>query len=51
MITSMSVPNSIIIGAVFLIKVSDDQVASFGRCQKVKLSSGKVCTTAQVLGI
>ena len=50
MITSMSVQNSIIISAVFLIKVSDDRVASFGRRQKVKLSSAKVCTTARVLG-
>ena len=45
----MSVKNSMIIVAVFLIKVSDDRVASSARLHKVKFSSSKVCTRARGL--
>ena len=48
-ITPMRVQNSIFIGEVFQIEVSDGLVHSLGSCQKVSLYPARVFTGAQVL--
>ena len=49
MITPMLVQNSIFIGEVFPIEVSDGLVHSLGSCQKVNLYPARVFTGARVL--
>ena len=48
-ITPMHVQNSIFIGEVFQIEVSDGLVHSLGSCQKVNLYPARVFTGARVL--
>ena len=48
-ITPIRVQNSILIGEVFQIEVSDGLVHSFGSCQKVYLYIARVLTGARVL--
>ena len=48
-ITPMRVQNSIFIGEVFQIEVSDGLVHSLGSCQKVNLYPARVITGARVL--
>ena len=48
-ITPMRVQNSIFIGEVFQIEVSDGLVHSFGSCQKIYLYIARVLTGARVL--
>ena len=48
-ITPMRVQNSILIGEVFQIEVSDGLVHSFGSCQKIYLYIARVLTGARVL--
>ena len=48
-ITPMHVQNSIFIGEVFQIEVSDGLVHSLGSCQKINLYPARVITGAQAL--
>ena len=48
LITPMRVQNSIFIGKVFQIKVSDGRVHSFGSCQNIYLYIARVLTGARV---
>ena len=47
-ITPIRVQNSILIGEVFQIEVSDGLVHSFGSCQKIYLYIARVLTVARV---